>query len=393
MSSQDDDLGSVHGIVLAASDDLTTEQQQEVWHLIDHGEPVEALRTLAWIISDEKLVVDRRPRTGTSILRSLIFLKGRRRNWFNMVTAAELKRRWTEPDRLRLVRETRDWLTGHGPKPDGLGEHNGRTDLRGIPLFATPAMIGDRDNPAGGITWDSLDLSGAQLDQLRVFAGHLTNCCFDNASLLSTRLWGSTITDCTFQRADLHSSALGTGEWHGHRNTWQRVAFDRANLREVTFTAAVLDDCTFEKTSKQLMFVDCEIHDCTFTGQLSTLAIDGRGHRYPVDPSAISANFRNASVREFSIMGYRLDRVHLPRQEDIVVLHRYPTVLRSAAAWLKRPDATEAERRWSGMFDYTLGAPGAEDSDYCFDLNGYGDPELIAVAGRALAHAHGASLT
>ena len=57
----------------------------------------------------------------------------------------------------------------------------------------------------------SLDLSGAQLDQLRVFAGHLTNCCFDNASLLSTRLWGSAITDCTFQRADLRSSALGTG--------------------------------------------------------------------------------------------------------------------------------------------------------------------------------------
>ena len=59
MSSQDDYLGSVHGIVIAASDDLTTEEQQEVWHLIDHGEPVEALRTLASIITDEKLVVDR----------------------------------------------------------------------------------------------------------------------------------------------------------------------------------------------------------------------------------------------------------------------------------------------------------------------------------------------
>lgn len=59
MSTQDDYLGSVHGIVIAASDDLTAEQQQEVWHLIDHGEPAEALRTLAWIISDEKLLVDR----------------------------------------------------------------------------------------------------------------------------------------------------------------------------------------------------------------------------------------------------------------------------------------------------------------------------------------------
>lgn len=59
MSTQDDYLGNVHGIVIAASDHLTTEQQQEVWHLIDYGEPAEALRTLAWIISDEKLMVDR----------------------------------------------------------------------------------------------------------------------------------------------------------------------------------------------------------------------------------------------------------------------------------------------------------------------------------------------
>ncbi|HET8970952.1 MAG TPA: hypothetical protein VFN19_07830 [Candidatus Nanopelagicales bacterium] len=59
MNTQDDYLGSVHGIVIAASDDLTDEQQHEVWHLIYHGEPAEALRTLAWIISDEDLVVDR----------------------------------------------------------------------------------------------------------------------------------------------------------------------------------------------------------------------------------------------------------------------------------------------------------------------------------------------
>ena len=36
-----------------------------------------------------------------------------------------------------------------------------------------------KTNPAAGITWDSLDLSGAQLDHLRVFTGHFTNCCFD----------------------------------------------------------------------------------------------------------------------------------------------------------------------------------------------------------------------
>ena len=307
-----------------------------------------------------------------------------------MITATELRRRWSEPDRLRLVRDIRTWLTGCGPQPNSLDEHNGRIDLRGIPLTATPVTVGDKDDPAAGVIWNSLDLSGAQLDQLRVFAGHISNCIFDNASLLGTRMWGSEVTDCAFRRADLRSSALGTGEWQQRRNTWQRVTFDRANLREVTFTAAILNHCTFEKTSNQLMFVDCEILDCVFRGQLGTLAIDGRGHRYPIDPSAISADFGDAVVREFYIQGYRLDQVRLPKQEDIVVLHHYPSVLRAAAEWLKRPDATESELRWSGAFDYFLKAPGAENSDYCFDLNGYGDPELITAVSRAIEHAQSA---
>jgi uncharacterized protein YjbI with pentapeptide repeats len=303
------------------------------------------------------------------------------------MNAAELKRRWSAPDRLRRVREVRSWLTGHGPRPDGLEMVQGRTDLRGIPLSATPATIGDKDDPSAGVVWDSLDLSGAQLDHLRFFAGHIVNCTFDTASMTGLRAWATEITDSTFRRADLRNSALGTGEWNRVRNTWRRVAFDRANLRDVTFTAAILDQCTFERISKQLMLIDCEIHDCTFRGELGTLVIAGRGHRYPVDPAALSADFRDAKLREFSIEGYKINKVRLPPQDDIVVVHNYPSVLRLAAAWLRRPGATEAERRHAGVFDYRLKAPGAEDSDYCSALNGYGDPETTDVVARALAHA------
>ncbi len=304
-----------------------------------------------------------------------------------MVTTTELKRRWSEPDQPRLARQVRTWLTGHGPRPSGLDVVDGRADLRGIPLTATPATIGDKDDPSAGITWDSLDLSGSQLDQLRIFAGSIINCRFDSASMNALKVWGTKITDSTFRRTDLRSSALGTGEWKGRRNTWRRVTFDRANLRDTAFTAAILEQCTFEKTSKLLRLVDCEITDCTFRGELNTLLIDGRGHRYPVDPSAISADFSDAVFNDSSIEGYHLDKVHLPRQDGLIVLHCYPRVLRAAAAWLRRPEATESECRWAGAFDYTLGAPGAEDTDYCYDLNGYDDPEVIAVVTRALAHA------
>lgn len=238
-----------------------------------------------------------------------------------VVTAVDLKHRWSEPDRLRLVREVRTWLTGHGPQPAGLEEHNGRTDLRGIPLFATPVSVGDKDDPTAGATWNSLDLSGAQLEHLRFFAGRISNCVFDDASLFGMRLWGTEITDNSFRRADLRSSALGTGEWQELRNTWRRVDFSRANLGD------------------------------------------------------------------FSITGYHVDNVVLPPQDDLVVLHNYPSVLRAAAAWLRRPDTSDEETRTAGIFDYELKAPGAEDTDQVSALNGYGDPITAAVAGRALATA------
>ncbi len=306
-----------------------------------------------------------------------------------MITAAQLRRRWSQPDRLRLVRETRAWLAGQGQRPGGLDEHRGRTDLRGIPLTASPATIGDKDDPSAGVVWDSLDLSGAQLEQLRVFAGTITNCVFDGAGLAGLRLWGSAIADSTFRRADLRGGALGTAVWHGRRNTWRNVVFDRANLREATFTAAILDTCSFEKTSKQLHLVDCDVRACHFRGELNSLVIDGRGHRHRVDPSAFFADFSQAVFRNCSIIGYHLDNVVLPAQDDLVVLRRYPGLLRAARDWLLRPDATELERRTAGILDYPLKAPGTEDSDYCFDLNGFDDPDTIAVLGRAFAHVQG----
>ena len=304
------------------------------------------------------------------------------------MSASDLKRRWSEPDRLRLVRDIRTWLTGQGPQPDGLEKHQGRTDLRGIPLTATPATIGDKDNPAAGITWDSLDLTGSQLEQLRFFAGTITNCVFDTANLNGLRLWGTRVTDSTFRRTDLRNSALGTGEWHGLRNTWQHVTLDRANLRDTTFTAAILNHCTFEKTSKLLQLPDCELEGCVFTGELNTLLIDGRGHRYPVDPSSFSADFTRAVFTDSSILGYRLDKVRLPEQQGLLVIHQWPTTLRAAVTWLRRDEATEPEQRLAKIYERMLTSPGenAANSDYCYDAKGYGDPALTEAAFRAIQH-------
>ncbi len=52
MTSPENYLLRVREFLTSLSVVLTAEEQSEVWHLIDHGEPAEGLRTLAWIVVD-----------------------------------------------------------------------------------------------------------------------------------------------------------------------------------------------------------------------------------------------------------------------------------------------------------------------------------------------------
>lgn len=304
-----------------------------------------------------------------------------------MATAAELKQRWYESDGLRLTRAVRDWLLGHGSRPDGLADVDDRVDLRGVPLAASPFTLGDNDNPSAGVEWQSLDLRRAQIDGARFFGSRLENCLFDSASLLDWRLWGTEVADCSFRRADLRShGGLGTGEWQGRRNVWRRVAFDGANLTESSFTGCVLIDCTFDKPSRRMAITDSEVIDCVFRGETDTLLVDGRGHRYPVSPRAFSADFSQAIFTDSSITGYALDRTRLPDQKDLFVVRHYPAVYRRAYTWL-REQTDEAAQLALELIEQDLKAPGADDSDACFDLRGIGDPDVELAMRRALEFA------
>lgn len=306
-----------------------------------------------------------------------------------MTSAASLRRRWDDAGVARLVTATRTWLLGQGPRPEGLGTVDGRVDLRGIPLTASPATLGDPADPGAGVRWEGLNLSGAQLQKLRFFGGHVSACVFDGASLTGLKLWGTTVEDSSFGRADLRSRALGTGDWKGLRNVWRRVAFDRANLRGSVFLGCVLEACTFEQTSKLLQITDAEVRDCTFVGPLTSLLISGQGHRLPVSPRAFSADFSRAVLRDSKIEGYSLDQVRLPEQDDLLVVRHYPTVMKVAASYLEVADDSPAGRSAAGILTSWFTAPGREDSDLCFDLGGFGDPAVGDAVRKAVAYAQG----
>jgi hypothetical protein len=67
-SDLDDYVGRVRGVLISVADRFTPRQCGEVEHLIEHGEPAEGMRTLAWIIVEEGRRV---PRATVVALREL----------------------------------------------------------------------------------------------------------------------------------------------------------------------------------------------------------------------------------------------------------------------------------------------------------------------------------
>lgn len=57
MSAFDDYRGRVQATLWSAAGWVSKEGLAEAQHLIDHGEPAEGMRSLAWIIVDERTMV------------------------------------------------------------------------------------------------------------------------------------------------------------------------------------------------------------------------------------------------------------------------------------------------------------------------------------------------
>ncbi len=57
MSALDDYLGRVQAVVWSATGWVSPEGIERVQHLVNHGEPAEGLRSLAWIIVKEQTMV------------------------------------------------------------------------------------------------------------------------------------------------------------------------------------------------------------------------------------------------------------------------------------------------------------------------------------------------
>jgi len=273
------------------------------------------------------------------------------------MTEKDLVGRWRTPDGERLAKEVFGRLTaGKSLRDLGLGEHDGRVDLRGISAPA-PVQKGAREQQGwviqevGGLVkfervkLVDLDFSGSRLESLRFFNATIANCRFDEARCQDWRLWAVDVTDTSFVGADLRKAVLGA--WYeGRGDVYERVNFSRANLRSIVCPAATFVDCDFGDA--QLAKVDFQSSSfirCRFAGLLREVMFYDHGFKTgKPDPNPMEdVDFSQAELRMVEFRRLNLDRVKLPTSSDQLIVHHYRCVLERALREL------QGDARWSGL--------------------------------------------
>jgi hypothetical protein len=184
-----------------------------------------------------------------------------------MVKRREVVLQWR--DRWREVdRRTRDAVIGAVLRADEsvespFGRVDGLSDLRGLqlpadqihPLGWNKPGAPRHDRPYGA--WAGMDLSGADL--------------------LNLRCWGVHVSNCTFLGASLNQAQLGPGaRFWPHRSTWQGVSLRRADLRHVT-TDAAFEQVDFRNARfGSNDFTHSDLVDCSFAGGVHGLELGER---------------------------------------------------------------------------------------------------------------------
>jgi len=270
-----------------------------------------------------------------------------------------------DPRRAREI-----WARLVSGKPlDGLGlsSVDGRVDLQGLvapaPSMLPRQMAGVKELSnivvIRGACWTGLDFSNAQLDSIRFFNSSIEDCCFDGAHCQDWRMWGATISSTSFRGADLRRSALG-GIENGRRNSFRRVDFTGADLRQTVYVSADMFECTFADT--KLSNVDLQgtvFVDCVFAGELNEVIFHRqafRGEGFPPNEMK-GVDFRRARLHHVEFRGLDMADVQWPEDDEHVVVNDYKATLdrvlnllntRSDVASKTLAAVLSMKRKWAG---------------------------------------------
>jgi uncharacterized protein YjbI with pentapeptide repeats len=269
----------------------------------------------------------------------------------------------------------------------GLGEHDGRIDLRGFSwsaaTTASSSVFGkwQVDQLVGlpefrEIKLEGVDLSGSQLDHLRMFTSVIRDCRFDGASLRDARMWAVDVDDTSFEGTDLRDSALGA-TLNGRWNTFRRARFVDADLRGPAAPAATFDRCDFSGARMKRVEYESDFIDCRFAGRLdevifrSKSLIGGRSGTRRFE----RVDFADAEFHWVEFRGFDLDDTVFPTAPGHLVIEPFGCTLERAIASLK---ATKGlHRGLLAVLEQTLATKGPNQRRGVFDIRALrqaGDP-------------------
>lgn len=276
----------------------------------------------------------------------------------------EFGRRWETPEGVLVAGEVLARLKAGAPLGGlGLGEVDGRVDLRGFPaplprpvspedmtrrlagrrlvLAAFSAMTGHV--LLEGVALRGLDLTGARLDEVSFRQCEIEDCVLDGVSGRDLDLIRTRVRGCSFRGAGLERALLG--RWHdGECSEFDRVDFTGADLRGYpsSTVTAWFRDCDF---SGALLggrsFHDCGLVRCRFAGDLMDVHFFGSGSPsgVPEGPDQVAdLDLSEAVLRNVTFKGVDLSAVRLPDDPGLRIIRNYPCVMRKAAAALRGRD-------------------------------------------------------
>lgn len=310
--------------------------------------------------------------------------------------------RWRTEQGAALAEEALARLmTGRGLGALGLGEHEGRIDLRGLlaPLprrlqrFETQGWFVERLGDLitlQRVRLEKVDLSGAQLQSFRFHDSLITDCRFDGANCRDWRLWGTDVSDCSFVKADLREAAVGT--WHeGRRNSWRRTDFSGSDFRVGVSRAAAYEDCNFAGAKlTKVTYGQCSFVRCRFAGSLREVVFDGRELTDRPAPVPLEdVDFSDAVFEQVEFMGFDLERVTLPKDPDLKLLRRYRCVLERGLEALSGNE-TKPARMLRGEFENRLRMIRSDNEAKVFNRRDYlasGGEDLAILAENVFSRA------
>jgi uncharacterized protein YjbI with pentapeptide repeats len=239
----------------------------------------------------------------------------------------QLRKRWSSPDgETRTAAVVAALKDGRGVEGLGFGEHEGRTDLRGLVLEGRTRAPDYGRHASAELR--SIDFSGSDLGELWLNEYHVVDCLFEGVRFNDEGFgfWDGLMEDCSFRGSDLTGSSFGDDKTRGL--LVRRVDFSYARLRR-TWLYGRLEDCEFAHADLSHAMFHADLVRGHFAGDV--IEAEFYGPTFNPTGSLVDVDFSQAVFSWVSIDRLELDRVTFPKAPGHLVVDSWPAVLKRIA--------------------------------------------------------------